>query len=221
MKELSEISLETTINENYQTLIDIIDSTFNDDRKNSLITLYSDYEQRIKESPASGKMNFHLAVPGGYLQHILNVIDNSMKVTKLYKEIGGHIDFTKEELIFSAMHHDLGKLGTLDDPYYITQTSEWHIEHKLEMFKHNDDRQYMNVSDMSLFILQSYKIAITQKEFLGIILADGLYGGDKTKQYLINYSGPFPMRSNLPYILHWADHMSAQSEKDIIQKDIF
>ena len=37
------------------------------------------------------------------------------------------VDFTDEELIFCALHHDLGKLGTKGKPFYIANPSEWHI----------------------------------------------------------------------------------------------
>ena len=30
---------------------------------------------------------------------------------KIFQEAGGKVDFTQEELLFAAFHHDLGKLG--------------------------------------------------------------------------------------------------------------
>ena len=40
--------------------------------------------------------------------------------------------FTQEELLFAAMHHDLGKLGDGTKPYYLPQDSEWHRKNKNE-----------------------------------------------------------------------------------------
>ena len=34
-----------------------------------------------------------------------------------YEAAGGHKNWTDEELIFSALHHDLGKVGDLNDEY--------------------------------------------------------------------------------------------------------
>ena len=42
---------------------------------------------------------------------------------KLYKEKGGIVDFTQEELLFSPFHHDLGKLGEKGNIIYKLQES--------------------------------------------------------------------------------------------------
>ncbi len=34
---------------------------------------------------------------------------------------GATINFTTEEVIFAAMHHDLGKVGDMDKDYYVIQ----------------------------------------------------------------------------------------------------
>lgn len=209
----------THIDEQFDLLIKTIKETFGEEsgRTKNLLKLYSDYEERVKESPASGKLNFHNAYEGGYLDHIINVLNCAKMMKKLYEKMGGVIDFTDEELVFTAIHHDLGKLGTLDEPYYVVQDSEWHRNNRLEVYKHNEDRQYMKVSDMTMFILQQYGVEVTQKEFISIKLTDGLYD-DGNKSYLQQYgAGPFPMRTNLHKIMHWADHMAASIENDSIR----
>ena len=47
----------------------------------------------------------------------------------------GLINFTDEELIF-AVHHDLGKVGDLDNDYYIPQ-DRIRRKNRGEIFKHN------------------------------------------------------------------------------------
>lgn len=211
---------KTHIDEQYKLLIDTIKETFGEDseRTKALLKMYEDYEERVKESPASGKLNFHNAYEGGYLDHVLNVLKCARLMKKLYEHVGGWVDFTDEELVFVALHHDLGKLGTLDDPYYVVQDSEWHRKNRLEVFKHNEDAQYMTVSDRSIFILQEYGVTLTQTEYISIKLTDGLFD-EANKKYLIQYgAGPHPMRSNLPYIMHWSDHMAARQENDVVRK---
>ena len=210
---------KTHIEEQYSKLIQLIKDTFgeNSDRAKALLKLYEDYEERVKEAPASGKLNFHNAYEGGYLDHVHNVIECAKYMKRLYEKMNGLIDFTDEELIFVAIHHDLGKLGTLDEPYYVVQDSDWHRQNKLEVFKINDDRQYMRTNDLSIFILQQYGVTMTQTEYLAIKLTDGLYD-DSNKSYLQQYgAGPFPMRTNLHKIMHWADHMAASAEGDVIR----
>jgi hypothetical protein len=202
----------------YDKLIKIIKETFPQDRSEKLIKLYTDYEERIKEAPASTKIHFHNAYPGGYLDHVHNVIECALELTKLFKKMGGIIDFTKEELIFSAMHHDLGKLGTLEEPYYVIQESDWHRINRGEVYKHNDNRQYFRVNDLTIFILQQYGITVTQNEFLAMKLTDGLY--DKNNEdYLKQYgAGDYPMRTNLHKICHWADYMASTIENDPVRQ---
>ncbi len=218
----SSVANKAEIEKNYTTLITTIKETFGptSERTQRLLELYSDYEERVKSAPASGKINFHNAYEGGYLAHILNVLDCARLMKKLYSHKGGWVDFTDEELVFVALHHDLGKLGTLEEPYYVVQDSEWHRKNRLEAFKINDNRQYMRVGDLSAFILQQYGVATTQIEFLSIRLTDGLYD-EANKPYLIQYgSGPFPMRMNLPYIMHWSDSMAVRIESDPERKKL-
>jgi hypothetical protein len=60
-------------------------------------------------------------------------------------------------------------------------------------------------------LLNQYGIKYTQKEQLGIHMADGLYN-EATKKYWISYNEDFQLKTDLPYILHWADCMSTRQE---------
>jgi len=113
--------------------------------------------------------------------------------------------------LFAAIHHDLGKLGTKDGPLYKAETSDWHRKNQNSMFKHNGDLHYMDVTHRALWLLNQYGITYTEKEMLGIMLADGLYN-DATKPYFISYKEEFRLKTDLPYVLHWADHMSCRQE---------
>ena len=183
-----------------------------DSRSEKLLEMYDDFGDVLVEAPASGKSYFHNSFCGGYIDHVLRVTETALQLSKVYKSINGDIDFTKEELVFAALHHDLGKLGMPGGPpYYVDQDSDWHRK-RGELYKQNDHLQYMKVPDRALMVLQSYGIKLTQKEWLGIKLSDGIYD-EGAKSYLINYA-PYAMKTNLPRIIHWADHMSSQSEND-------
>ena len=169
------------------------------------------YGDELVTAPASGKNYFHNAFPGGYLDHILRVTETALSVAGLYKKMGGEITFTKQELIFAALHHDLGKLGTEDGPYYVDQDSDWHRK-RGELYKQNEHIQYFKAPERGLMMLQKYGIAITENEWLAIKLSDGIYD-DGNKSYMINFA-PYAMKTNLPYIIHWADHMASRVEND-------
>ena len=141
----------------------------------------------------------------------MNVARNAHKLKKLFVEGGGYVNFTDEELFFAAFHHDLGKLGDGVEPYYVPQTSEWHQKNKKEFFTHNPKLQYFDVTDRAFWLLNKYGITYTQKEQLGIMMADGLYN-EATKKYWISYNEDFQLKTDLPYIIHWADCMSTRQE---------
>jgi len=204
---------------NYNKFIEAIKKVFTGERLEKLLHMYSADElgNELAIAPASGKLNFHSAYPGGYIDHVMNVARNAFKLKKMFEESGGHINFTDEELLFAAFHHDLGKLGDGKEPYYLPQTSEWHQKNKKEYFTHNPKLQYFDVTDRAFWLLNQYGIKYTQKEQLGIHMADGLYN-DATKKYFISYNEDFQVKTDLPYIIHWADHMSTRLENSEYRK---
>lgn len=164
-------------------------------------------------SPASAKEYFHLARPGGYILHVMNVVNLSLIQSKLFEKAGCNIDFTDEERIFSALHHDLGKLGYKPmGEYYIPQDEDWKTR-KGEVYKLNPNLQYMDVTDRGLFILQEHQIPMTWKEYLGIKLADGLFN-EASEKYWKSYDPQFALKTNLPRIIHHADYLATRSEYD-------
>jgi|TARA_R110002074_G_scaffold203824_3_gene371960 hypothetical protein len=210
---------ETQLEDNYNRFIAAIKKVFTGDRLEKLLHMYSPDElgNELAMAPASGKLNFHSAYPGGYIDHVMNVATNAYKIKKMFEASGGIINFTDEELLFAAFHHDLGKLGDGKEPYYLPQTSEWHQKNKKEYFTHNPKLQYFDVTDRAFWLLNQYGIKYTQKEQLGIHMADGLYN-DATKKYFISYNEDFQVKTDLPYILHWADHMSTRIENSEYRK---
>ena len=210
---------ETQLEDNYNRFIAAIKKVFTGDRLEKLLHMYSPDElgNELAMAPASGKLNFHSAYPGGYIDHVMNVATNAYKIKKMFEASGGHINFTDEELLFAAFHHDLGKLGDGKEPYYLPQTSEWHQKNKKEYFTHNPKLQYFDVTDRAFWLLNQYGIKYTQKEQLGIHMADGLYN-DATKKYFISYNEDFQVKTDLPYILHWADLMSTRIENSEYRK---
>ena len=113
------------------------------------------------------------------------------------KEVVGRgwpsINFTDEELIFAAVHHDLGKVGDLDNDYYIPQDSEWHRKNRGEIFKHNPALQYMTVTDRAIFILNHFGIKMSQWEYIGLRLTDGMYE-EANKSYYISYNPDWSLK---------------------------
>ena len=201
------------IQDNWKKLLDTIEGFISDDRKENLLKMYKHFEERMMFAPASGREHFHNAMPGGYVEHVLHIIQYSLQVKAVWEKNGANINFTDEELVFAAMHHDLGKVGDLEHDYYIPQTSDWHRINRGEIYTHNPQLQYMKVPDRGLWLLQHYGVKVTDKEYIGIKLTDGLYD-EANKAYLMSYNPDFNLRSNMAYILHQADMMATHIEFD-------
>ena len=135
MKQLNE----TQLKENWDKLIQVIKDTFEDgsERREKLLKMYHDLEDRMIMAPASGKEEYHYCHVGGYVEHVLHVVDTARKMSDTYEAAGGHKNWTDEELVFSALHHDLGKVGDLAYDYYIPNDSEWHRKNQGLIYAHN------------------------------------------------------------------------------------
>ena len=205
------------LQENWDELIGVINDTFTGSRKDNLLTMYEYFKDRMMFAPASGKEHYHNAFPGGYVEHILHIINHSLELKALWEKNGAMINFTDEELVFAAMHHDLGKVGDLDNEYYIPQDNDWYRKNRGEIYKMNPALQYMKVPDRGLWLLQHYGVKVTDKEYIGIKLTDGLYDEANTA-YLKSYNPDYNLRSNMAYILHQADMMATHIEFDQWQR---
>jgi hypothetical protein len=210
MKQKTEQELKV----NYDKFIAIIKKYFTGERLEKLIHMYSETELggNLIVSPASGNLNYHNAYTGGYIDHIFNVCKNALKMKKTFEEAGGICDFTEEELIFVALHHDLGKLGTKDELHYAPNDSEWHIKNKGEVYTRNNKNSFMAITDRTLYTLSLYGVVISENEYFGIKLTDGLYDEDNEKYFKVYDTSKY-LKSNIQYIMHWADHMSTIIER--------
>ena len=209
---MKELKL-SEIQKNWDRLRNLINNTFEGERLEKLNKMYDHFEDRMCIAPASAKEHFHYAHVGGYVEHVLHVVDCALKVMNLWCAEGATINFDVEEVIFAALHHDLGKVGDMDKDYYVPQESEWHRKNRGEIFTHNGALQYMTVTDRSVYILNQFQIQMSENEYIGLRLADCMYE-EANKSYYISYNPDWALKSNIAYILHQADMMATHIEYD-------
>jgi hypothetical protein len=211
MKELTPEQVQA----NYDRLIEWIkDSSkhgFSQDRIDKLLKLYGEFEERITMMPASGKEHFHSCFVGGYVHHVLNVIRCAEELHELWIRMGQFENYEYSELMFVALNHDIGKLGDLDNELYVPVTEDWKRK-RGEMYDTNTTiKNVMPHQDRALWFLQEYDIRITENEFIGIRLHDGLYNKGN-EEYLVSWYDSKQIKNNLPYIIHQADMMAMRIE---------
>ena len=200
------------IQNNWNTLIKLIEDTFSSERKENLLKMYEHFKDRMMFAPASGTEYFHNCFPGGYVAHILNIVKYSKIFHTVWKENGAYVDdYTEEELVFAALHHDLGKVGDLENDNYLPNDSEWHRKNQGKIYKANSELQFMTPPDRGLWILNQFNVKFSINEMLGIKLADGMYD-DGNIQYLKSYGEDKKIKTNLPMIVHQADMTTTRIE---------
>jgi len=200
------------IQDNWNELMNYIEKYISSPRKEKLLEFYNQYSERIMLMPASHKKEYHNAFPGGYVEHVLRVIRCALKQYDLWaSEEADMSTFKVEELVFSALNHDLGKIGDEENESYIPQTDQWRKDKLGEDYTFNSKIPFASVPDRGLFLLQRHGIFYTFNEMIAIQTHDGLYD-DGNKKYLMTYLPEQKPRTCLPFILHQADLMAARIE---------
>lgn len=204
---------EEQIINNWNKFNDIIQETISDsNRMEKISNLLSHFGNRLSICPASMKEGYHSAYPGGLIYHTLNVLEIADLLYEIWKQrYEEDNSFTEEELVFSCLFHDIGKIGDVDIDFYIDQTSDWHRKNRGEVYMANPEITYMSHADRSLYLLQLFGIELTENEWTAIKLHDGPL--DKSNEKYFNNSWGRGLKSYLPYLVHQADMMASFIEK--------
>lgn len=207
------------ITENWSIFLENIENYIPEPRKSQLLDFYNKYEERFAFMPASHKKEYHGCFAGGYIFHINKVVEASLELYKLWDKLGTNMKtFALEELIFSAINHDLGKFGTYNSESYIPQIDQWRRDKLDERYMFNSEVPFSSVPDRSLFILQDQGIKYSFNEMVAIQTHDGLYD-EANKKYLIGFQPEQKPRTAMVYILHQADMIASRIEFEIEYKE--
>jgi len=198
--------------DNWNEFNENIEKYITGNRKNQLLDFYKKYEERICVMPASNMTKYHSCGEGGYVFHVNKVVKAALYLHKLWGVMGASQEsYTLEELIFSAINHDLGKMGDMFNEAYTPSTDKWRTENLGELYTHNTKLSFMSIPDRSLFLLQQHEIGLSQNEWIAIKTHDGLYD-QANEAYIKAYTPEARFRTVLPHVLHQADMIAATIE---------
>ena len=139
---------------NWDQFLNNINQYISSPRKEKLLEFYKKYEDRLIIMPAAHKKEYHNAFPGGYVEHVNRVVKASLKLYSVWNEFDADMStFTVEELVFSAINHDLGKMGDEKYESYIPQTDQWRKDKLGEDYMFNNQLPFSSVPDRGLFLL--------------------------------------------------------------------
>lgn len=152
---------------------------FSDEEYHAAIdNMMDELGERLAECPYNNRMSSGGCYPGG-------LIESSLKIAKIAKKqmdaLGDDSALSvddKKSLIRSALFFDLGKVGDLENPYWIPQDSVWHRDNLGEMYTVAPDASRMQIEHRSLMILQHFGIKLNFQEFNAIMLSHSLDFGN-------------------------------------------
>ena len=209
MKNIKTVPVDKIVDQ-YKELRNLVEKHSEDKEQLQAVNkMLDDFEPQITGAPASGRLNYHNCFVGGFIDHVLRVQETAFKVKQLLLTMDINVSCSDSEIFFAAIFHDWGKLGTLEEPYYVKQDSSWHQDKLGEYWKHNTDVDYMSVTDRALYTLQTYGIKVSNEVWKAIKLSDGMFD-DGNVSY---FKRPSESDNILYYIIHWADWMSTVAEK--------
>lgn len=185
------------IDENYKKILEL--SSKLGDRKDLVLCMLDKIGDRFAFAPASSRLDQHNCFPGGLIEHSLRVFTNALKLRKTFE-----YDIQLESIIITALFHDLGKIGDLENDYYVDQTSDWHRDKLGELYIKNKKLQFMPVAHRSVWLLQQFGIKLSYDEWTAIVIHDGQYI-DENKAYKMK-------ECLLADLLHTADYLACKEE---------
>ena len=68
----------------------------------------------------------------------------------------------------SAVLYNIGKVGDMENDYYLYSTDKWRIEKLGEIYKINDRVSYMQLADRTLLLANTFGIKLTENESISI-----------------------------------------------------
>jgi len=148
---------------NWDTFMDLIEKKVQDSTvRDSLKELCIEVEDRLAPCPASTKTDYVGSFLGGLVWHSLNVLKIMVELNKIYST-----NLTPDSLIVTGLFHDIGKIGSLDQDYYLSQQSDWHRNRGI-LYEINPDIPHVPVAIRSLWWLNSSGVPLAEHEIHAI-----------------------------------------------------
>lgn len=116
-------------------------------------------------APASTRLEYVCAYPGGLVEHSLRVLQTFAKLRKALDLVE---KISVESVVIASLYHDLGKVGTEKQGYYTECTSQWHRDKLGQMYNINDSLRHWQPTQLSLFRLGQLGVALSENEWVAI-----------------------------------------------------
>lgn len=148
---------EDLIKQDYDKYVSYCEKHLAEVNKTPFKHFIENFGERLFLCPASTADRFHLSRPGGLLTHSIGVLNSLSHISN--KKLA---ESTVEALVTTALLHDIGKLGNIEESYYIEK-----FDGRYNYFI-NEKLTALTVSQRSLKLLNDYKFTLTESEYAAI-----------------------------------------------------
>lgn len=188
------------LTERYQTLKSIVENSSRGEEFRKLMYWLENNTEYLT-APASTK--YHLSKESGLLEHSCNVAETLIRLKKSMTM--GTEDVSMESCIIVGLLHDVGKVGSPDNPLYVknepTEKQKKYGYPANPPYRWNNDLIHMNHAVRSLYTVSEH-MRLTEEEAQAIIYHDG--------QYIPDNISVQHRECKLAVLLHWADYWSCR-----------
>ena len=187
----------------FESLWEKYESLLNKLGDENIDKLIEEQGQRIIMGSYSQREKEQFCGIGGLVEYSIELAKIASCLTKTL-----NYDLSKASIIKCSLLSILGRIGTLSCDRFIETTSEWHREKLGQQYDWNEDCPKYQVNDMTLFMLQHYKVHLNWEEWNAISLLKDLssednkfYGDHKTRlSMIINLSNQIVLKNELDKI---------------------
>ena len=162
------------------------------DRRDEVRTFDEFLRTRTAWPTAPASTRFHLAKPGGLIEHSVNVARTLLRLRDSLAP-----ELSPESCVIVGLYHDLGKAGTPGRPYYLPNPDRWQVEHRGIRFLVNQDLPWMDIATRSLFLVAG-RVPLSDEEAQAIRFHDG--------QYIDENRGVAHRETRLTRLVQYADN---------------
>lgn len=133
------------------------------DHGDGINRMIGDLAERILMCPAEPRNDSPGCEPGGLIQQAITVAKGMKRLND-----GFSMGTTTESILLVGLFHEIGKIGNLDEPYFVPEEESWRREKLGAFYKPNERLGRMTIPERSLFLLNHYGVKLTEEEFMAI-----------------------------------------------------
>ena len=148
--------IEAKLIENWDVYLNLIKRIENQKISENLSVLLREQAERILVCPASTKTTHIGAFPGGLVIHSLSVL----RIMKEMNKVNG-TNCSVDDMIVTALFHDIGKIGSSTEDYYLAQKSDWHKDRGI-LFEINPKLGNVPIVARSIWWLNNYNVNLNE-----------------------------------------------------------